>query len=28
VTRTMQLLGVTSVGELNPSHVTLRPEHP
>ena len=27
VVRTMQLLGVTSVGELNPSHVTLRTEH-
>ena len=28
VLRTMQLLGVTSVGELKPSHVTLRTEHP
>lgn len=26
VVRTMQLLGVTSVGELTPSHVTLRPD--
>lgn len=28
VVRTMQLLGVTSVAELRPSHVTLRTEHP